>query len=347
MARAKALNSSTPLEAELREPSPGPFAPEPPFPAPAEMAAAASLSIAAVARDTGIGKDTLRVWERRYGFPAPARDAFGERAYPPSQVDKLRVVSRLMDAGFRPARLVPMDMAELQALTGELGRQADAGAGAGQAGTATDELLGLIQRADLAALSSKLEAIQARMAPSEFVVDVVAPLVAAVGRGWMAGEVQVYQEHLCTEILQRLLRKAIGSIPPTQPALGPRVLLTTLPGEPHGLGLLMAEVLLAHEGASCWALGLQTPVGETAAAAAAFNADVVALSCSGCMPENGVISGLADLRRALDDRVELWAGGSAAALQRRALEGVRPVTSLKAIAEAVGRWRGQHDGRKA
>ena len=37
------------------------------------------LSIAAVERDTGLAKDTLRVWERRYGFPQPVRDAFDER----------------------------------------------------------------------------------------------------------------------------------------------------------------------------------------------------------------------------------------------------------------------------
>ncbi|MCK7493491.1 MAG: MerR family transcriptional regulator [Comamonadaceae bacterium] len=36
-------------------------------------------------RDTGLSKDTLRVWERRYGFPLPGRDALGERTYPPSR----------------------------------------------------------------------------------------------------------------------------------------------------------------------------------------------------------------------------------------------------------------------
>jgi DNA-binding transcriptional regulator YiaG len=40
------------------------------------------LPIAAVERDTGLSKDTLRVWERRYGFPQPARDGAGERLYP-------------------------------------------------------------------------------------------------------------------------------------------------------------------------------------------------------------------------------------------------------------------------
>ena len=39
----------------------------------------AGMTIAAVERDTGLGKDTLRIWERRYGFPRPLRDAGGER----------------------------------------------------------------------------------------------------------------------------------------------------------------------------------------------------------------------------------------------------------------------------
>ena len=37
------------------------------------------LNIAGAERATGLSKDTLRVWERRYGFPTPHRDAAGER----------------------------------------------------------------------------------------------------------------------------------------------------------------------------------------------------------------------------------------------------------------------------
>src|SRR5271165_2475103 len=38
-----------------------------------------AFGIAAVERDTGLSKDTLRVWERRYRFPLPLRDTSGER----------------------------------------------------------------------------------------------------------------------------------------------------------------------------------------------------------------------------------------------------------------------------
>jgi len=34
-----------------------------------------SYSISAVDRDTGIGRDTLRIWEWRYGYPGPQSEA--------------------------------------------------------------------------------------------------------------------------------------------------------------------------------------------------------------------------------------------------------------------------------
>jgi hypothetical protein len=81
------------------------------------------MSIAAVERDTGLSKDTLRVWEKRYGFPAPERDAQGERCYPMDQIERLRVIKRLLDVGHRPGRVVTLPMVDLGALAS---RSADA-----------------------------------------------------------------------------------------------------------------------------------------------------------------------------------------------------------------------------
>ena len=60
---------------------------------------ATALGISAVERDTGLSKDILRIWERRYGFPNPTRDQYGERLYPAEQIEKLRIIRRLMAAG--------------------------------------------------------------------------------------------------------------------------------------------------------------------------------------------------------------------------------------------------------
>ena len=67
-----------------------------------------TFNIAAVERDTGLSKDVLRMWERRYGFPVPDRDSNGERCYPTEQVERLRVIKRLMDSGHRPGKLLAM-----------------------------------------------------------------------------------------------------------------------------------------------------------------------------------------------------------------------------------------------
>ncbi|MCK7492481.1 MAG: hypothetical protein MZW92_13505 [Comamonadaceae bacterium] len=64
----------------------------------------------------------------------------------------------------------------------------------------------------------------------------------------------------------------------------PRVLLTTLPEEEHGLGLLMAEALLASEGAQCLSLGTRTPLPDIRLAAMASAADIVALSFGAAYP---------------------------------------------------------------
>ena len=56
------------------------------------------MPIAAAGCDTGLSKDTLRVWERRCGFPQPERDAAGDRACPPEQVKRLQTIRRLLDA---------------------------------------------------------------------------------------------------------------------------------------------------------------------------------------------------------------------------------------------------------
>ena len=137
-----------------------------------------------------------------------------------------------------------------------------------------------------------------------------------------------------------MLRQAIQALPTTLQGAGPRVLLTTLPGEGHALGLLMAEALLSLEGAVCLSLGVQTPIDQLPAAAAAHRADVVALSFTGQLPARAVLDGLAQLRDLLPAKVEIWVGGSNRALRLPGLPaGVRCVDGLSSITLEITRWR--------
>ena len=208
-----------------------------------------TLTIASVERDTGLSKDTLRVWERRYGFPVPDRDALGERLYPLDQVDKLRTLKRLLDLGHRPGKIVGLPTEELQRLA-----QASANASLrslqpAQERDDLDGLLVLLTAHRFDELRSQLSQVLLRKGLARFIADVLAPMNEMVGEAWTRGTLQIFEEHLYTEVVQGLLRNAIGSIQRTDRR--PRVLLTTFPQEPHGLGILMAEATFALEGCHC------------------------------------------------------------------------------------------------
>ena len=318
----------------------GNFRPESLLAGSAAMPTAQTISIAAAERETGLSKDTLRVWERRYGFPSPGRDIFGERAYATAQIEKLRIVKRLMDAGHRPGRLVPMSTEELAHLSAAAAaRPADGSAAMAD----LQSMLTLLREHEVGRLRGRLRQAQVRLGLSAFVTEVVAPFNTLVGDAWMRGQLEIFQEHSYTEMAQSILRAAIHSLPAAGPLQRPKVLLSTLPGEPHGLGLLMAEALLAAEGGQCFPLGVQTPLWDLVLAAQAHRVDLVGLSFTGCMNPNRVVEALSELRAKLPDAVELWAGGSAAVLHRRPVPGVVAVRSLCDLPAALRRWRGARE----
>ena len=295
-----------------------------------------TVSIAAVERDTGLSKDTLRVWERRYGFPKPQRDSFGERAYPLDQIEKLRIIKRLLDAGHRPGRIVAMDI-----LSQTLGESLSAAPQRIATNESTDlsVYIDLIKSHDVEALRRALTQTSMRIGVAALVCDVVAPLTVMVGDAWMRGLIEVFEEHMYTESVNIVLRQAISNAPAPDAASRPRILLTTFPQEPHGLGLLMAEVMLSVEGCRCLSLGTQTPVWDIALAATAHRTDIVALSFTASQNPNYVTSGLLELRKKLPRAVDIWVGGSCPVLSRKPVDSITYTESLGHIGRLVADWR--------
>jgi len=288
------------------------------------------LNISAVERETGLSKDVLRVWERRYGFPKPGRDDNTERRYSPEQVAKLRVIKRLMDTGMRPGKLMHQALAELNVL-------ADTRAGPRRETTAPvleRDVLALVRNHNAPALQHAFAHLLMRQGLQRFVLETVTALNRAVGEAWMRGELQVFEEHLYTELLQAALRSAINAFPRLSGA--PTVLLTTFPGEQHGLGLLMVEALLVPEGAQCISLGTQTPLDDIVRAALAHKVHIVAVSFSAAFALRQAGDGLAELRRHLPASTHIWAGGEMTRRLRKSLPGVRLIPDLS---EAIGALR--------
>jgi methylmalonyl-CoA mutase cobalamin-binding subunit len=291
-------------------------------------------SIAFVERSTGISRETLRVWERRYGFPAPQRDAAGDRSYSTDDLDRLRVIKRLLDQGYRPGKVVPLPVSALSTLT-HPGAKRDKPA---PARPGYIEFLDLLLDGDALAAQDWLHRRLSTDGLATFVTGTMAPLTDAVGDAWAEGRLGVHDEHLFSELAQRVLRQAIAALPRGD---RPRMLLTTLPEELHGLGLLMAEALCGLQGARCLNLGVSTPAPDVLEAARRHDIDIIALSFSPAYPRRRIVPQLQALRAELPAAREIWAGGRITR-RMRPPPGVSFCPTLDDAVAQLARWRAAH-----
>ena len=291
------------------------------------------LPIAVVEADSGIPRATLRIWERRYGFPQPLRDQRGERGYPAAQVEKLRLMRRLLELGHRPAQLVEMGVDELARLA-----RGPRARGTAVEDVREDAFIRMLKAHDMRRLVGHLRRALDQKGLESFVTHRLPRLNAAVGEAWAQGQLQVFEEHLYSDGVQQVLRGAIAALDVPASAR-PRVLLATFPQELHGLGLLMAWALLGLHGANCMSLGVNAPVAQVAAAAVAHRADIVGLSFSAGMNPGQAARGLQELRGLLPPRTEIWAGGSCTLLARRKIGGALVMPTLEQVGPELERWR--------
>lgn len=291
---------------------------------------------------TGVSTHTIRVWERRYGAPKAVRLPSGHRRYTEEHVVWLRMMAELLTYGHRPGKLMAMPHDELSVLLHQ---------DRGNAFPNYDELGGLILQVakDGASVVShplrkSLHEFGVRRAMSEF----IAPLIQMVGRSWAEGELAIRHEHLISETIQDILRETRQSI---QAKLGgsnggpAQLLLATLPGERHGMGLEMIHLLAIDAGCRVQLLGVDMPVTELAASLQEHPDATLALSVS--MNSNGpdVEHGLVELVDLTGGQREILVGGAGARSGRRQVPGVTYCAGLSEFGAWVDSKMDETGGR--
>ena len=253
-------------------------------------------TISDIERDTGIAKDRLRVWERRYGFPLPQRDETQERVYDEDQLLRLRLIKRLLDVGMRAGRVVPMSLDALQREVEAVTTPVVARVAAQEDQALLAHLVSLVKATNRRALHQTLMQIIAERGLSDAIEEVIAPLGAQVGEFWLSGQMAIYQEHLFTAVVKSVLIQAMEQQPLQANGKPPRVLLATLATERHEVGLLMAESMFAQAGCERLSLGPSMPLTEIVTACLAVKPDIFAISFSSQNAPKEVLSQLRQLR---------------------------------------------------
>lgn len=287
------------------------------------------MPIADVERHTGIPQATLRMWERRYGFPRPLRDEFGRRVYPAHQIERLLKIRRLMGQGHRAGKLLSggADLAELD----------DAARAPGRPQHVAIQLLRQYRFDELRnLLQLRLMALGLR----RFIIDILAPLNEEVGAAWQQGWLPVRCEHAYSVQVSMLIQNALSTM--HSAAARPLVLLATPHGEQHWLGNLMVEAVLATLATPCIQMGAELPMNEIVEAARESGADIVGVSFSSFSSRKQVAQTLHGIRAALPPAVMLWAGGSGVPADLSQGNDVLLFRDLERIESAVAEWRSRH-----
>lgn len=271
-----------------------------------------------IERETGFGKDQLRKWRQRFGFPPVESMADGKAAFSRKSVEQLLLIKRLLDGGFRPGQVVGKTANELENLCLALGLSAPAACRT----DSTQAFIDQLKRTDLAGFRALLAQERAKRTLSDFVRQTVAPLLISIGDAWTRNELDIHHEHLCSCCIERYLHAQILSLKPPKPGF-PSILFALPPGERHALGLLMIESVLAEQGARTISLGSDVPLNNLKLAAMSYQVDVVVLSFSFAYPARDVVPTLLHLRRLLPIRIQIWAGGSGVARVKKHPRGVR------------------------
>jgi DNA-binding transcriptional MerR regulator len=231
-------------------------------------------NIGVVERMTDIPAATLRVWERRYGFPDAARTEGGHRLYSERDVQQLKWVKAKIDAGMQTRQAVKA----LRAFEEEEGFAAvpsPLGEGPLPSLTRPGQEVGdsyiallqqrlfdtLIEHATIKADDVFDEALGLYSA-EDVMMHLIRPTLADIGDGWVKGEISIGTEHLATSYLRQRLLAWLRSGPPAFAV--PETVLACAPEEYHEGSLMIVGALLRRRRWPVAYLGQSIPLPDLA-----------------------------------------------------------------------------------
>ncbi|MCP4805740.1 MAG: MerR family transcriptional regulator [Proteobacteria bacterium] len=271
-----------------------------------------AYKIKTVAELTGIPKNTLIAWERRYGLPQPARTDSGYRIYSDADVELLRRILGLREVGYRISEIVDLLAREDAAGAAQLER---GDVGGGLAGL-RDGILGALLRFDLVDAEDRAKALVT--VPFATQLDsVYMPMLQETGHRWERGEATVVQEHLVSGWCRERILTMARSVEPGA-ANAPEAICASPAGERHEFGLLGVAFHLASAGYRVVYLGADVPGEQLLALVSERQPAIVALSAVLDRPgfDLWAFATLVAERLASQGRV-LLGGRAAAALEGR------------------------------
>lgn len=223
-------------------------------------------NIGLVSRMTGIPVATLRVWERRYGFPSSTRTPGGHRLCSEKEVLRLRWVKARVDEGMQTSQAIRA----LQHLEQE-GRFPDAPFAASPQAPAPpadpsfpvfrERLVEVLLAHDTQQADRLLGQLLSLYSLEDLVLEVIGPTLEDIGQAWHDGSITVATEHLASNFLRQHLLMWMSTGPIPFAGVAPTI-LACAPEEWHEGSLMMLGVLLRRLRWPVAYLGQSVPLAD-------------------------------------------------------------------------------------
>ncbi|MFH1143517.1 MAG: cobalamin B12-binding domain-containing protein [Candidatus Eisenbacteria bacterium] len=263
---------------------------------------------------TGIPGHLLRAWERRYAAVRPFRTPSGRRLYTEEDVERLRLLKRVIEAGRRISDVATLSRSELDAIvrddqdaSARLGGKAASGnrAAGGYLGSA----LAAVEAFDEKRLQEILGEASVALGSTLLRRTLIVPLMREIGERWREGTLRVMHEHMASAIVRSYL--GITHRANQLPEAAPRIVLATPAGQLHELGALLAAEEAHDVGWRSFYLGPNLPAEEIVAAVRAKEVRAVGLGI--VYPPNDPLlpEQLRSLRRFAGPELAILVGGMA------------------------------------
>ncbi len=286
-----------------------------------------------VAELTGIPRNTLVAWERRYRIVAPRRADNGYRLYSDQDVEVLGRLKTLVDGGLSISEAVEMVRARAgrPAAGAARGGRPLRAPGPGRMRSPPDVLRGVQESLlgfDRGRAGRELRALSG--ASFEVIIDeVLMPLVVNVGHGWETGLCTVAQEHFVTAWVRDQLVAMLARLEGGAPG-GPLVACASPPGERHEIGLLGLSVRLALLGGRVAYLGIDLPLEALGSYCRLRRPAVACLSVTKELGEDALRALASAARAAVPAHTSVVIGGRGAIVDP-GLPGVHVLTDPSAV----------------
>ncbi|MCB9452346.1 MAG: MerR family transcriptional regulator [Anaerolineaceae bacterium] len=225
-------------------------------------------NIGVISRMTNIPETTLRVWERRYGFPESSRTAGGHRLYSQMEFVRLQWVKMRLDEGMQISQAIQtLQHMERQGRFPEAPLITSTAVPRSQSDSPS--LVTFRERLKQALFSLQTEDADQILAEAlalytidTLLLDLFSPTFAQIGEAWSQGKITVATEHFATHYLrhQLMLWMRTG---PTAYQTSP-VMLACAPDDWHEGGLIILGVLLRRLRWPILYLGASVPLFDLA-----------------------------------------------------------------------------------